>query len=157
MDALLHWVRNTGDWVWWVGGASLVVFLATLAAIPLLVVNMRADYFLHPEPSVGGFRSRHPVLRWTVLITKNLLGVVLVLAGIAMFVLPGQGVLTVLIGVSLLDFPGKRRLELRIVRQRAVLAAIDWIRKRAGKPRLALPPREHDSGSRAPAPGADQR
>ena len=59
--------------------------------------------------------------------------------GLAMLVLPGQGVITILVGITLLNFPGKRRLELRIVRQRPVLLAINWIRARANRPPLVLP------------------
>ena len=70
---------------------------------------------------------------------KNLLGAALVLIGIAMLVLPGQGALTILAGVFLLEFPGKRRLELRIVRQRPVHLTINWIRARVGRPPLVLP------------------
>ena len=51
------------------------------------------------------WRQRHPVLRWIGFLIKNVLGVILVLMGLAMLVLPGQGVLTLLIGISLLDFP----------------------------------------------------
>ena len=64
------------------------------------------------------------------------------LAGIAMLALPGQGILTILVGITLLNFPGKRRLELRIVRQRRVLRAINWMRAKAKRPPLVLPVKE---------------
>ncbi|MBL8850214.1 MAG: hypothetical protein JNG89_11045 [Planctomycetaceae bacterium] len=84
----------------------------------------------------------HPVVRLMFLILKNGLGVVLVLVGLVLslpFVF-GQGVLTILIGVSLLDLPGKRRLELAIIRREAVHKSINWIRKKAGRPPLTMPP-----------------
>jgi hypothetical protein len=56
--------------------------------------------------------------------------------GLAMLVLPGQGILTILIGVMLLDFPGKRRWELWLIRRRGVRHSIDWIRQRAARPPL---------------------
>jgi hypothetical protein len=80
------------------------------------------------------------VIRTGFLALKNLIGLILVLAGIAMFVLPGQGIITVIVGISLLNFPGKRKLELRIFRQRRVLRAVSWIRKRANRPPLIMPP-----------------
>jgi len=64
---------------------------------------------------------------------------VLLLMGIAMLVLPGQGILTMLIGISLLDFPGKRTLEKKIVCHPSVHRAIDKIRQRAGQSPLVLP------------------
>jgi hypothetical protein len=57
-----------------------------------------------------------------------------------LLLLPGQGILTLLIGISLLDFPGKRQLEKRIARERHVLKAINWIRAKAGRPPLEVPP-----------------
>ena len=41
---------------------------------------------------------------------RNAVGLVLVTAGLAMLVLPGQGIITLLVGIILMDFPGKHRL-----------------------------------------------
>jgi hypothetical protein len=79
-------------------------------------------------------------LRLIVLVVKNVLGLVFVLAGVAMLVLPGQGILTILIGLSLMNFPGKRTLERRFVQQPMVLQAINWMRRKAGQPPLTVPP-----------------
>jgi hypothetical protein len=110
--------------------------------MPWLIARMRADYFV-AEPSPESWRRRHAVTRITLRAVKNVLGLILLLAGIAMLFLPGQGIITILVGISLLDFPGKRRLELAIVRSRGVRRAIAWIRMRAGRPPLILPAR-HD-------------
>src|SRR5439155_1676482 len=73
--------------------------------------------------------DRHPVLRGLGLSVKNLLGVLFVLAGIAMLVLPGQGLLTMLIGLSFLDFPGKRDQERKIISVPMVLQTINRLRE----------------------------
>jgi hypothetical protein len=73
---------------------------------------------------------------------KNLLGILIVLAGVAMLLLPGQGILTILIGLMLLDLPGKRRLERRLVQQPSVWRAINWMRAKAHKPALEWPTAE---------------
>jgi len=57
-------------------------------------------------------------------------------AGIAMLVLPGQGVLTIVIGIMLLDFPGKYRFERSLAARRPVLRSINWLRRRANRPLL---------------------
>jgi len=41
----------------------------------------------------------------------------------------------------LLEFPGKRRLELTLIRQPLVLKAVQWLRHRAGREPLEIPPR----------------
>jgi hypothetical protein len=70
---------------------------------------------------------------------KNILGGMLVMAGIAMFVLPGQGLLTLVAGLMLVDFPGKFRLERRLATQRHVWRSINWLRKRYGCEPLEKP------------------
>lgn len=118
------------------GLSSVVLFVASLVVVPWLVARLPADYFAHSEREHPP--PAHPAWRLTVLVAKNLLGAALVLAGIAMLVLPGQGILSILAGVMLMDFPGKYQLERRIVGQPTVLAALNWIRARAHKPPLVL-------------------
>jgi len=133
------------DWIYshqvisgWMFGLSLVCFVGGLVAVPILIARMRSDYFVSRRPPAESWSGRHPATRITLLAIKNGLGAVLVLAGVAMLVLPGQGVLTILVGLSMLSFPGKRRLELKIVKQRPVHQAINWIRARANRPPLIL-------------------
>ena len=70
---------------------------------------------------------------------KNLAGLGIVVLGVAMLLLPGQGILTILIGLTLLDFPGKRRLEIWFVRRSSILNGINRIRKKARREPLMLP------------------
>lgn len=72
---------------------------------------------------------------WRVL--RNVLGVVLVLLGIAMLLLPGQGLITLLVGVLLVDFPGKQRLVQRILGRPKVLSVVNKLRARHGAPPMA--------------------
>src|SRR6187399_2589877 len=92
------------------GILSAVFFVGSLIVIPILLVRLPVDYFDERQPRVWlqGYPS---VIRVTTFVLKNLVGAVFVLAGIAMLVLPGQGILTILIGLSIVDFPGKHRLE----------------------------------------------
>jgi hypothetical protein len=125
----------------WLFGLSLLMFAATLVAIPILVVRMAPDYFVRRGPAVESWRGRHPAIRMVALILRNALGGLFVVAGIAMLVLPGQGILTILMGLTLLNFPRKRQLELWIVRQPAVVWVINRMRAKAGRPAIELPPR----------------
>ena len=85
------------------------------------------------------WEMRHPIVRWCILIGKNAIGAVLLLAGLLMLVAPGPGILTILAGVVLMDFPGKRSLEQRVLALPAVLHMVNGIRQRAGRPPLQLP------------------
>jgi hypothetical protein len=117
----------------WVFLLSVAVFVGAIAIVPLVVVRIPADYFSHERRGRREYRSLHPVLWWTWSIVRTVSGAALVLAGIAMLVLPGQGILTILAGLSLLEFPGKYRLERWIARRRPVLAAINGLRRRFGR------------------------
>jgi hypothetical protein len=123
----------------WLVGVSVFLLVGCLVLIPVLVARLRADYFVNPEPPTGSFRASHPLARILLRLLKNAAGLVLVVAGLLMLVLPGQGLLAIFMGITLLDFPGKRKFEHSIVRKRPVRAALDWIRTKAGKPPLLLP------------------
>jgi hypothetical protein len=134
-----HYVTENGDWLVGMGVASAVMFVASLVFIPILVIRMRADYFVNPHIPDASLAGRHPALRWTVLVLKNLCGLVLLVLGISMLVGPGQGVLTILLSFSLLNFPGKRRLEVRLLHLPGLLPAINRLRQRAGRDPVLLP------------------
>lgn len=140
MRDLLAWLETNEVLLWWLGAGSLLTFVGSLIAIPWLVTRIPADYFVRPDhrPMLPYF-GRHPVFRVLGLIAKNLFGLLFLLAGIAMLVLPGQGILTMLIGLSLLNFPGKRALELWLIRRSTVARAINWMRERADRAPLRVP------------------
>ena len=118
---------------------SAVTFVVSIAVVTLVLVKLPANYF-HSSHEREFLVERHPVLRAVGIFAKNLLGLVLVFAGIIMSLpgVPGQGVLTILLGIMLLDFPGKRALELKLVSRTQVRRAIDRVRKRFDKPPLML-------------------
>ena len=68
------------------------------------------------------------------MIAKNLFGLLLIVLGILMLVLPGQGVLTIVAGIALVDFPGRHRLVQWIVAREPVMNALNWVRRRGQQP-----------------------
>jgi hypothetical protein len=121
----------------WVIAASVLVSLLGILAVRWLVLRIPADYFVAPRTQ--GWRERHPVVRWTLVIAKNLLGAILLVLGIAMLVAPGPGIVTLLVAVILLDVPGKHALERRIITLPSVLRVINHMRRRANRPLLEAP------------------
>ena len=139
VNTVLDWGRSHPSIIGWSFGLSLVLFVSSLLLMPVLIGRMRADYFVTRVPDEDSWFGRHRAARIAALTVKNTLGVILLVAGIAMLVLPGQGVITILVAITLLNFPGRRRLELRIIRQRHVRRAVSWIRERAKAPALIIP------------------
>ena len=139
LSTVLLWVQTNPLIV--TGMLFVSLFLAGVYAIVVFmaIARMDADYFMHSKPDQDSWRYRHTGVWLVIRLIKNLVGVLLVLLGIAMLVLPGQGILTILIGISLLEFPGKQRLELAIVKRPSIRRAIDRIRQRSGTKPLNLP------------------
>jgi hypothetical protein len=123
----------------WLCAASVVMFFGSLLAVPWLIVRIPSDYFLRQRHYADRWKPRHPWLRIAFLATKNIVGVVLLLAGIIMLFTPGQGVLTILVGLIFLDFPGKFASERWLIAQPAVFRAVNWMRAKAGHPPLDFP------------------
>ncbi len=124
------------QWAWIVVPVSMVMFVGTLFLIPILLIRLPADYFI--SDSVRGWHGRHPRVHWTWVIGKNLIGMILLGSGIAMLVLPGQGLLTILLGIVLMDFPGKRRLERRLIQYKPLSQSANWLRRRYDRPPFEL-------------------
>ncbi len=135
---MFEWLNDNKALLTWLGIASAVMFAIGIVLVPLVIVRMPHDYFARPA-APDSWRAHHPVLRLSMRVGKNLVGVILILAGIAMLVLPGQGVLTILLGITLLEFPGKRALEISIVRRDSVRKPINWIRSKWNRPPIELP------------------
>ena len=119
----------------WVGLIifSVIAFVGTLIAIPAILIRLPPDYFKnhHHKP---WFANHHPVIRTLGLMIKNIVGIIFLLAGIAMLFLPGQGLLTMLLGILFIDFPGKHRLEQKLIQHPQILKAINAFREKTGKP-----------------------
>ena len=117
-------------------GALIVVIVSVLSLIgsvvlmPLFVLRLPPDYFLHQRRPASS--PRPPLLKLALLVSKNVLGASLLVSGVLMLVLPGQGLLTILAGMLLLDFPGKFRFERRLASLSPVRRGLNWLRHRAG-------------------------
>ena len=142
LDWLTNYIHSWGfTWgqVLFALGFSVVTFVGSLAVVTVVLVKLPPNYF-HSSHAREFLTERHPVLRMVGIVVKNIVGLVLVAAGVVMSLpgVPGQGVLTILLGIMLLDFPGKRGLEAGIVRRPKVFQAINAVRARFDKPPLYL-------------------
>src|SRR3954463_736919 len=98
---MLDWLKGHEALFGWLIVASIVMVVASVLAVGWVIVRVPADYFSKMHTGGGPWAHRHPLIRIGLIFAKNLLGVVLVAAGILMLVLPGQGVLTILAGLLL--------------------------------------------------------
>lgn len=146
VQELLAAARANRELLGWLGVFSAVSFVASLIGIPLLIARLPANYFVDRRRHRLPFAKRHPVARWFLIGLKNLAGFCLILAGLVMIPLPGQGLLVILVGIMLMNFPGKYRLERHVVTRPAIARSLNWIRERAGRPPLELREEEPAEG-----------
>lgn len=88
---------------------------------------------------------------WLAWCARNAAATGLLVAGLLMLVLPGQGLLTLLAALIVADFPGKRRLERRVLGVEWVLRALNRVREGGGRrplepPRSGGAPQSQDRG-----------
>ena len=117
---------------------SVVSFIVSIVLTPILILRIPPDYFSH-ERRHRVLAKQHPIIRFVLIAAKNMLGIVLILAGLALFVLPGQGLITMLVGLLITDYPGKFALERWLVLRRRVLPTLNWLRTRYGRAPLRTP------------------
>ncbi|HZW06176.1 MAG TPA: PGPGW domain-containing protein [Phycisphaerales bacterium] len=110
----------------WIAGISIVLAVAGAIGASIAVVRIPADYFVRNErPRPGAGR-----------IARNVLGWLLVIAGLAMLIIPGPGAVALLAGLVLVDFPGRQKLLRWIITRTGVVKGMNRLRKRHGKPPL---------------------
>ena len=95
-----------------------------------------SDYFIKKD--VSKFKASNPLMWYLVLLIKNILGYSLIIGGIMMLVLPGQGLFTIIIGLMLSNYPGKYYIEKRFVEIPAIFKSINWLRAKSNKPPIVL-------------------
>ncbi|NNL56708.1 MAG: hypothetical protein HKO71_03070 [Pseudomonadales bacterium] len=121
----------------WLAGFSLLTLVASALAMPYFVAKIPDDYFIR-DPHFTHLRDYLGVGAIITLVIKNMLGIALILAGIAMLVLPGQGLVTLFTGLVLTQFPGKRRMVRHFVRIPSVLSTLNYFRRKQHRPEFEL-------------------
>lgn len=138
-SVILGWFKTHSILLWTLSAISVIAFIGTLVIIPYFIIRIPEDYLIRKNRRNEKPFAQEPRMRVMYLIFKNLLGIILVVVGLIMFVIPGQGVITMLIGIMLMNFPGKHTMAIAIVRQPAIFKSINWTRAKAFYPPLILP------------------
>ncbi|MBC24195.1 MAG: hypothetical protein CMJ32_09810 [Phycisphaerae bacterium] len=120
------------------GVLGIVTFVGSLIALPILIARLPADHFITERTTVRPWRSDHPVRSVLLVVGRNLLGVLLILGGLVMLFLPGQGILTIAIGLLMIDFLNKRAFQAWLLAWKPVNRGINWLRRKAGQPEFIL-------------------
>jgi len=125
--------------LWWMGILSLGLMIMGAVLLPLIILRLPSD-FLSGNGNVE--KRRFPRMKFRsrfYAMNRNLIGGLLILAGFAMLLAPGQGMIFILVGLGVMDFPQKKEMLMCLARQRHVLGAINRFRERFHRSPLRLP------------------
>jgi archaellum biogenesis protein FlaJ (TadC family) len=136
INSLILWFSDHPGVLVGLGASSILIFLISILGISWFVAQIPEDYFLSSKRKPSKWQEQKPILRLAVLFGKNIIGVSLIIGGLLMLVLPGQGLLTIVTGLLLINYPGKYKLEQKLVAIPSVFRALNWIRVKANKPPL---------------------
>ena len=139
-EKIISWSSMNSDLLFLLGSLSIFILIISVFMMVLIIAFLPEDYFKSENRNLISSvqNSRYPLLKLLVLITKNFFGILLLLSGILMLVLPGQGILTIITGLVFMDYPGKYKFERKLLRQKGVINSINWIRSRLSKPSLKV-------------------
>lgn len=129
---MLEEARNYAGWLVLLSIGTLVLYSLLL---PPIIVRLPQTYFL-PRPLRQSLPNgnQHSAVRALIWAGRNIVGVIMIILGGFMLVLPGQGLLTILVGLLLCDFPGKRTFLRWFVLKVGLAKALNSFRKKHGHP-----------------------
>ncbi len=129
---VLNSLKIVEPYLQWLGVVSFLTFILSILMVPWVIGRLPDDFFLHtqkqqPQPHLKPGKI-------ILLIIRNLLGILLLAAGILMLFIPGQGILTMLIGLLCMSFPGKQDLIKYFIKKKKLQNSLDWTRKKISRP-----------------------
>lgn len=131
LEQIYHLVQ---PWLPLLVSLSIAMLLVSFLLLPAICILLPADYFVTQKRLITQPLPR--TLWWAV---RNVLALIMLILGVLMLFLPGQGLLTLLAALLIADFPGKRKLEIHLVKRPAIYKSINWVRRKANKPLLLHP------------------
>jgi len=121
------------------GGLSILILLFSIIGMGWFVAQIPEDYFIHDKRQAGYWIKYSSQARIVIMISKNIFGGIMLISGLFLLILPGQGLLTIIIGLLLIDYPGKFRLEQKIISIPSIFRGLNWFRAKAKKPNFLHP------------------
>ena len=136
IESITEFVSSYRVYILWLATISLFVFIFSLISIKWLVALIPTNYFI--KKNMVKSKKSYSFIWLISIIVKNLIGYTLILGGLLMLVLPGQGLFTILMGLILSNYPGKYNIERRFISIPSVLRTVNWLRKKSNKPPLEI-------------------
>lgn len=135
---MLEFFNTHEAFFFWLTLIGFVGLIGSLLVVPWILIKIPSDYFYADKRKKCHWGHCPTIIRSLLLIIKNILGVMLVLSGIIMLFIPGQGMLTMIAGIVLMDFPYKYKMMRKIIKNSKILRFINRLRKKANQEPLKV-------------------
>ena len=136
INSFIQWFSDHPQILVGMGISSIFIFCISILGISWFVAQIPEDYFLPSKRRPSKWKEQKPILRFLVMLGKNIIGLSLIIGGLLMLILPGQGLLTIVTCILLVNYPGKYKLEQKLASMPSIFRALNWIRMKAKKPPL---------------------
>ena len=120
-------------------GLSILMLIVSIIGLGWFISQIPEDYFIHEKRQSDNWKKYSPETRIVIIVAKNIFGVTMLISGLLLLILPGQGVLTMIIGLLLIDYPGKFKLEQKIIAIPSIFKTLNWFRAKSNKSNLQHP------------------
>jgi hypothetical protein len=114
----------------WLGIMSILTIIASIVLVPLFIKHIPIDYFTNSKYHQIKLNNAYNIAKF---ILRNILGLLLIIAGIIMLLTPGKGIISIIIGLFLMQFKGKYKLEKKLIQNDATFKTLNWIREKTNK------------------------
>ncbi len=114
----------------WINVFVVASLVFPILAILSIVLFAPVDFWLHSAK-----RARFPLIQFI----RNIVALPVILTGIVLCFLPGQGLLLVLVGFAISDLPLKSKMTNRLLRNKQLRVSIDRLRTLANKKKFLWP------------------
>ena len=138
-NSIVAWLMSYSSILIGLGGLSVLILVFSIAGMGWFIAQIPEDYFIHDKRQARHWNKYSSQARIAIIIFKNIFGGIMLVAGLFLLVLPGQGLLTIIIGLLLIDYPGKFQLEQKIISIPSIFRSLNWFRAKARKPNLLHP------------------
>ncbi len=132
---MLDFFIKNQDILIYLGIGSFIFFIIMILITPWLVGKIPYDYFVNDKYSM---KSASKITKLIVNPIRNIFGLILLILGFIMLFTPGQGIITILLAVLVMRFPYKRELEQKIIANKNILKALNWLRDKNNKPHIIV-------------------
>ena len=124
------WISDNYRVIQWVGLVSVLLFFLSLFILRCVIVRLPDDYFVIDSPASNKHSGN--LIDLALRVAKNLFGFLLIICGIILLVIPGQGLVTIVLGAWIIDLPWIIKIKRKFVYSRLVKGALNWIRSKNG-------------------------